>query len=259
MVMRAYSEGPWDAGGVQAAEMTWLPAPPGTSLGQMDAMSLFAEVTSALELQPVGVVTPWATRTGDMTWEEIPSPDTNIMLWGLTDRAIADAMQVTFGSPLPFVAVVTGAPLSTSDVEKMWDGTAYRPYETQAVYRQDDAKPVPTILFLHWGERIDIAELPKDVLAIEPRAAAVGGHLVFAAQIPHESSTTRGAPEAPFESALHTQTALPGPGAQPASPPPSPPRVTPTAQGRATGSGYGLPIGIGVGAAVLGFFLWRRK
>lgn len=261
------SGAPWDA-------MAMIPAPPGTSLGQMQAQGMFAELANSLGLEALGVYTPWATRTGDTSWEEIRNTDSNIVLWGLTDAQIAAVPQMTYGSPLPFVAIITRSPMTESQVAKMWAGTAYRPYETQAVYRQDDAKPVPTIMFLHWGENIDISELPKSPVNVSWRAMGVDGTLVFAAQIPSQGSTTRDLPAAPsFDSALASQMTASGPITMPAtvtSPPPvmSPvpgpitttlPGTVATATPAAAGKmNLSLPIAVGLGAAALTFVIWRK-
>jgi hypothetical protein len=253
MVMSSYTER-WGRGSAWD-EHPMVIAPPGTSLGQMDAQSLFSEITQALSLQPVGVYTPWATRSSDLDWEEITGTDTNIMLWGITDAEVNAVPTVTFGSPLPFIAILTKAPLSVTATAAMWEGTAYQAYETQAVYRQDDAKPVPTIYFLHWGERIDQASMPQKVLALEPRAASVGGALVFAAQIPVQNSTTRQPPVMPFSTALSTQNAITAPPAPAPAPEPAEPiqlRATPEK------TNLVLPIAAGLGAMALAFVLWRH-
>src|SRR5260221_9345263 len=234
-----------------------VPAPPGTSLGQMAAQGLFAEISDALHLTPLGIFTPWASRTGDLDWEEIPHPDTNVMAWALTDDQIAAAQQVTFGAPIPFVAVLSKRAMTATAVASMWEGTAYSPYETQAVYRQDDREPVPTIYYLHWGERIDMAALPKRVLAIGPRAADMGGALVFAAQIPSQGSTTRPAPSVSYASASSAAmlaASAPGPALAPPLPGAKAAAVGGGAEG---GSRLVLPIAIGLGAGALAFALWR--
>lgn len=256
-VMRSYAEGAASAMGTPWDEFSMLPVPPGTSLGQMDAMSLFSEVVAALNLRPIGIVTPWATRSGDMSWEDIPRADTNISLWELSDAGVNAVPEITFGSPLPFVGIVTSQPMTTEQVRKMWEGTAYNPYETQAVYRQDDAKPIPTLLFLHWGERIDMAKLPKDVLALEPRARAAGGTLVFAAQVPVESSTERAPPPMTFADTLRGQMATNA--AQPPAPAPPAPAPIVLAPQKEEPLHLGVPIAVGLGAAALGFFLWSKR
>jgi hypothetical protein len=238
-----------------------IPAPPGTSLGAMDSQGILAEAAATLQLQPLGVYTPWASRTGDTTWEEIKNPDTNVALWGITDAQVAAVQQITFGSPLPFVAIITKGPMTQTSVDAMWSGTAYKAYETQAMYRQDDAKPVPTIFFLHWGERIDMAELPKQTLALEPRAAAVGGVLVFAAQIPVQGSTARTSPPAvaSFQDALEAQLTLAPVVVMPPAPPPvviAPPPVVPVAAAK---TNLSLPIAVGLGGIVLGYMFWSKR
>jgi hypothetical protein len=252
------------ASGAVFDELGSIPAPPGTSLGQLSAQGMFAEISTALGLQPVGVFTPWASRTGDVAWDEIKRPDTNVMAWSLSDEQIGQATAVTFGQPLPFVVVATKGPLSQAQVAAMWEGTAYAPYETQAVYRQDDAMPIPTIFFMHWGERIDMGQLPKQVLAIAPRALQVGGQLLFAAQIPVQGSTTRAAPAMSFDNALTGQLAI---NVAPAVPVPTPAAITQPAppggaaiQPPATRKlNLGVPIVVGIGAAALGFWFWKRR
>jgi hypothetical protein len=254
MVMRPYTEN-WGRG-LAWDEHRMIPAPPGTSLGDLPAASLFSEIVAALSLRPIGIFTPWATRESDLEWEPIERPDTNIMLWQLSDAAIGAVPEVTFGSPLPFVAILTPRLLSVEAVRQLWDGTAYAPYETQAVYRQDDAKDSPSIFFLHWGERIDMAKLPSQVLAIEPKADRAGGALVFAAQIAREGSATRREPALSFQATYDSTFArapAPVPGPPPAPPPPIPIRAAPEE------SNLGVPVAVGLGAAALAFFVWRNR
>jgi len=255
VVMNSYME----HGGSGRAwdDLPMIPAPPGTSLGDMPAQSVFSEVTTALGLSSLGIYTPWASRTGDTNWDEIKSPDTNIVLWGLNDAQLNAVTQLSFGSPLPFVAVLTKVPLTQTAVAAMWDGTAYAPYETQAVYRQDDAKGVPTIFFLHWGERIDMAQLPKQTLAIGPRASAALGMLVFAAQVPVQGTTSRPPPASPsFQDALQSQMMANAPVTASPSTQAALAPATPAASA-SSATDLSLPIAIGLGAATLTYLLWR--
>jgi hypothetical protein len=225
----------------------------------MDAQGMLAEVAATLQLQPLGIYTPWAARTGDTAWEEIKNPDTNVVLWAITDAQVNAVQGITFGSPLPFVSVVTKGPMTQASIDAMWSGTAYKAYETQAMYRQDDAKAVPTIVFIHWGERIDIAELPKQTLALEPKAASVSGALVFAAQVAAQGTTTRAYPAvASFQDALDAQLIMQSPPPAPApavvTPVPVPPPSVATVK-----TNLALPIAVGLGGVALGFMLWRKR
>jgi len=248
-MMERVSTLPWDA-------LPLIAAPPGTSLGASSSLTFISELPEGLSLDALGVYTPWATRTSDLDWEVINNPDTNIATFALTDALILQAQQLTFGHPIPFVAVITAQPMTSTDVAAMWDGTAYKEYETQAVYRQDDAKDPPTIYFIHWGERIDMSQLSKQVLAIEPRAAAVKGRLVFAAQVPVQTTSLRAPPSLPFNTVLSTQMSV---ASLPTAPVPAPaPVAQPTASATSGKTNLGLPIAVGLGAAVLGFVVWRK-
>src|SRR4029077_19652611 len=113
--------------------------------------------------------------------------------------------------------------------------------------------------FIHWGERIDMSKLPAQTLALEPKAASVGGRLVFAAQRAREGSTTRGAPSLPFQPAYAAAFAAPTPGPAPALPPPAPGVAPIPIQPGADKDGLGVPIAVGVGAAALAFVIWRNR
>jgi hypothetical protein len=258
MVMQQYLE----HGGTGQAfdEYTSIAAPPGTSLGDMSAQGVFAELGQALGLRPMGIYTPWASRTGDVNWEEISNPDTNVIAWEINDAQVNSVPTISFGEPLPFIVILTKKPMTEGEVSDMWNGTAYQPYETQAVYRQDDAKPVPTIYFMHWGERIDISKLPKQTLALVPKAQSVGGQLLFAAQVPSQGSTTRSPPATPnFQSAIEQQMALSVPIVTPSTP--LPPIAAPAPAAVAAPSGkmnLSLPIAVALGAAVLTFVIKRQ-
>lgn len=251
-------------------ELHAVPAPPGTSLGNLGGQDVFAQIGQALQLQLVGVYTPWASRRSTIEWEPIDNPDTNIMAWRLTDAGIQAAMNLAFGQPLPFVAILTASPLDDGTMHSMWDGTAYRYYETQVVYRQDDAGEPPKPFFLHWGERVDIAELPPQVAQVEPRAARVSGLLVFAAQVPREGTTTRAAPTSRYEDLLVPSAPPPPPPpppslvqqprpAPPLSPGPAPAPPPAAAADAAPKMNLALPLAVTLGAAAVGYYVWSSK
>jgi len=239
-------------------------APLGTSLGQLPMASLLTDLVDALGLAPLGVYTPWATRVSDVEWESPErAPDTNTALWRLTDVALQAALDVTFGSPVPFVAILSQTPLTSLEADSLWSGTPYRAYETQAVYRQDDGKPIPTIFFLYWGERLDDPEVPAHPRSLEQTAAIAEGVLVFGMQIPAGSSTTRDWPATSFSSALEMHNLIESPAR--ASPPPLPPAPAAPAPASATPRSVAIapspdwkPWAVGVAVAVGAFFVWRQ-
>ena len=100
---------------------------------------------------------------------------------------------------------------------------------------------------------------PKRTLALEPKAAAVNGALLFAAQIPAQGSTTRALPaSSSFQSALESQLLAqsPPPPAPPAYVPPTVPATPVVAQAKIN---LALPIAVGLGGVALGFMLWRKR
>lgn len=200
------------------AQFSSLGAPPGAAISPQVA-ELLRDLTTSLGLPDAGVVTPWAGRLGDLEWKEIVSPDTNIATFELTDAKIAEATEVLFGQPLPFVTVLTGELQAVSELHRILEESPYELFETQAVYRQDDSDPVPRILFLHWLRVKDVPDIPRTAKNMNLVASDMHGQLRFSQQVPVGTSTIRPNPPAiSFQEALAAQESVtvpvptPGPG-----------------------------------------------
>lgn len=239
------------------------PAPRGVSLSGLAAESIWSEMAESLRLRPAGIVTVWATRRGDMSWDPHAIAETNICLYFLNDAAVRAAVEVAYGHPLPFVAIVTAEPMSETEVAEMWQGTAYTPYQTEAIFRQSDQQPVPTILFLHWGQRDESADAPQRLRPLTSAAADVFGQLMFASQVPAASTSSRDFPATPFPDALGMQLQLTEPGnpgnviTQPSGPmaaaetPPSPTGTRPIPW-------KGMAFAVGLATAI-GTYFWQTS
>lgn len=236
-----------------------VPAPHGVSLGTLQMAPIWAEAAKTLGLSPIGVATLWAAQSGDMSWEALTTqPDSNESLFFIHDADVANAEQLAFGAPLPFVVIATRQPLSSTGAAALWSGTAYEPYSAEAVYRQDDTSAVPVIYFLNWGQ-LSNSQTAKHG-SLDAAASAVGGTLLFGIQIPSAGSTTRPFPATPFNSALTTQLALgPAPGPAPSRDAPVPaPEPAPTPATTSSGpSKWWLPVALGAAAGV-GAYFWKR-
>ena len=227
-----------------------------------------------LKLAEVGVYTPWAAQESSLDWMPVTQPpDTNISVFGLTDQALQAAGQLTFGSPLPFVAVL--APISAGgvrapqEVAAAFDGTPYMLYQTQAVYDQNDGGEPPRIMLLHWAKLRDQGDSDGGNGALASAAQRLGGALVFAMQVNYDYSQRRQAPAMSFAQALAMQVSplgppgpsepgvppppgTPAPAPLPGAPAPAPPTAAPTT------SKITLPIvGAALVASVLGFVVVR--
>jgi hypothetical protein len=251
-----------------------LPIPQGVGLGQLQALELFATVPQALQLPLINYYVKWAEQVGDLEWLEQPNPgDPNMIdglaLYELTDENVRQAEELAFGDPLPFVAIVTQEPMSATAVEQMWKKTAFAPYSTIAIFQDGDPNVVPRIYFLHWGERIDMANAPQHVQPLQSAAEQYNGKLAWAAQaeVPYPSGWQIGPdggrvswPTLPFSDALAAQLALTPSSMQPGAPPAPPPQVTTqtTVQAPSFWSTQNAPIIVGL--AAFGFaFWWKRK
>lgn len=237
--------------------------PFGVSLSNQLA-ELLRDMTGALGLQEMGVVTPWATRQSDIQWTEISKPDTNIATFQIDDQKIKLAQDtVLFGQRLPFLTVLTGRIQTTTELQDILDGSMYELFETQAVYRQDDPNPVPNILFLHWLRVLPEDQIPLRVKPMGDVAKEMSGQLLFSQQVSVESSTLRGPPVMTFAQAFGSQEPDPlGPvpviTTQPTTTVQPSPEPTQATQSSAQAGSLVLPIVVGVVSAVTTALLVKR-
>jgi hypothetical protein len=220
---------------------------------------LLRNLTDQLGLKQVAVYTPWATQQGDLDWQEISRPDTNVAVFAINDPEVNKASELMFGAPLPFLTILTPHLITRGEAEAMLLGSPYEFYETQAVYNQGDSKVVPSIKFLHWVRRLDIGEGGnKSMSAV---ADSLHGLLMFAQQVPVEGSTIREIPPTSFDEALRTQLGpiapepgpIPGPG-----PVPVPPSPLAPVSAKSAWVGLLLVAGaVGVGTFLIGRAVWK--
>lgn len=213
---------------IQGLSASALGVPPGTAV-EPQVAELLRDLAVQLGLKEMGVVTPWATRVGDMSWREIENPDTNIAMFQLTDSQINEATSsVLFGQPLPFVTIATGELQMISEINRILENSNYELFETQGVYSQNDSDPIPTIVFLHWLRVKDLSDQPtRNVKSMDQVAKEMQGSLTFSQQVPVEGTTTRQPPSVSFEDAFNLQEPAPI-DSQPELPgPPNPPVTFP--------------------------------
>ncbi len=240
--------------------------PQGVSLSTQLA-EMLSDLVGSLGLPEMGVLTPWATRKGDLQWQEINKPDTNIATFRIDDAGIQAAQQmVLFGQRLPFVTVLTGQLQTTTELEKILDGSMYELYETQAVYRQDDSDDIPNVLFLHWLRVLPEDQMPRSIKSMGTVASEMHGQLLYSQQVPVESSTLRAPPGVTFAQAFGVQepdplfqpTVLPAPAVtQPTTSAPADLQPSSSAQVKA-GGGMLVPLLIGVVSAVSTAYVVKR-
>jgi hypothetical protein len=109
-----------------------------------------ALINIAQSLPPSGAYTPWAERDGDLDWREV-FPTNNRYLYVISQDQIKASIRES-GEPPTQIVVLARSPLTVREVESAFDTTRYGWSRTEAVYTQFDTDPVPTILFLHWGQ-----------------------------------------------------------------------------------------------------------
>lgn len=225
----------------------------------------------------IGVYTPWAVQQGDLSWEEVVTPSTNVALFEL-GPVLSYSASLGFGAP-GYVAILTQAPLTLSMAAAAYAGTPYKLSSAMAVYAQDVAGPSYgwKLAFLYWGSQRDPGDQAGGSGAVETAAGSVGGKLVFAQDVPAQQTTVKAAPlPGAFETAYETLTKqdiqvivpgasgplppppapLPGPTPGPAPAPPGPSPGPPAPPEKAS---LVAPVLVGLGTAILGFLALRKK
>lgn len=231
-----------------------LPLPPGTSVNLLDPQ-IFLEAIERLGIQPSAVVTPWATRTSDVSWEPIlQPPSANVILYGINDATLGVIHQATFGHLMPFVAIHSNSAGNIAGVQQAFNGTRYSFYETQAVYAQArNAPSVPTATFVHWAKVRDPADKNMGTGSLDQAAQALGGSLCLGFQVDYQTTALRTPPGVTFEQA---STPIPSPSA-PEIPPAEPPPQKASSPSSSLASWLG-PLALGAVAAAGTYYLVTR-
>jgi hypothetical protein len=239
------------------------PAPPGTELPSgYPGAELWGVLAQQLGLQRMGVYTPWAGRAGGIEWEMVAQPpNTNVVAFPINDAILQTITSLTFGHALPFVAIVTDRLATPAEAEAAFNGSPYRFYETQAVYRQDDPGNPPKISFMHWGEYRRPEDPQHGKGSTEDVAKRIGSTLVYGIQANYDDTATRSPPDAGFIDALQQQLSpmeSPLPPAEPPPPGEEPPPGDPPPPGEPDKASMFTPILLGLGLAVGTFVVVRH-
>lgn len=242
-----------------------IPAPPGVTIPPQLA-AMVDLVLAQLHLEDLGLYSPWATRTSDVSWEEIRQPpDLNVAVAGFSDSLLLQSSTITMGQGIAFLAVLSDSLPLQSVVGTAFTGTAYSYYETQGVYRQSDTAAVPRISFLHWIQRRAAGDSAYGGGSLDAAAQRLGGRLVLAMQTPGQGTVMqRPAPALSFSMALQQQLGI-VPTGTPSKLPgtstidPGLVNAPPPAKKSSVLSSWFLPVLAGVGVAAGTFALVRAK
>lgn len=228
----------------------------------------FLGTISTLQVPALGTFTPWGkfvpapTPLGYQIMPLSAPPDTNILCFQFSEVAQLLA-SLGFAQPA-FLAILTTQPLRPDDVAVALRGTPYGLFDAPiAVYAQADPSGIPTMMFFYWIRLRDPGDPEGGSESVSSAAGSVGGALLFAQQVPVETSTSRQAPVADVSAVASVQQPLaftvpqgppPGPPQENVEPPvqqPAPPPVT-TPVSAAEAPSVGALLGVAALAGALG-------
>jgi len=204
-------------------------------------------------VQPIGVYTAWGEQEGSIDWQDIRTPDQNIIVYPLSQQILSMASSAAFGHDIGWVGVLTPVPVEYMAAETAFTGRPYKLFAAEGVYRQDDPKPVPQIQFLYWATaRTDPDDRDGGRGTMDDAARRLNGQLVFPVQVPR-SGSERQHPDLPFGIALGAQIHA-APTSTPPTSVPAPPVAAPPSTGK-------LLVGTALfaGAAYLGYRYWQGR
>lgn len=214
--------------------------------------SAFQEVMSGQAglpaASPLGIYVPWAVQNGGVDWQPEPN-DSNLALYPISDDHLAAIKQLTFGTELPAVCVLTTTPVTLDAAAKAFDGTAYKFFQVEAIYRLADPKSLPTILFLYWADLRDPGDGGSGSASLASAANLMGGQLCYG--LP--SAKAPGQPNIPaiqFGTALAAQLAQTSPS--PLAPVQPVVAAPPSAKPLAV-------VAVAALAALGGYYWWKKR
>jgi hypothetical protein len=218
------------------------PIKPIGGLGATDAEKALEQLLASA--QAIDTVTPWATQTGEIDYEQL-QPTHSYLVFPLSAALLAEAERIAGVKPSS-VAIFGGPQLTLSEIEAAFAGTPYRLATSMVVYRQSDQRAVPEALSLRYAvlrEAADPYGGPDPVSVVAERLA---GRLVATTELPltgHE----RLHPTLPVVEALAVQEALPGEAA---------PAVL-NAGGEVTPTGWLVLGAVAVTVGAVGYYAYR--
>lgn len=165
--------------------------------------TMLRTLRSTHRFDPIGAFVPWAKQNGAVNWTTIDQPDHELVVYPIDADTVARVNAASYGSEVPWVAVMTDKPVQALASEQAWDATRYDQFAVEAVYDVDDKRPAPRICFLYWAKLHDDVGGGRD--SLDAVAKRLGGRLVFPVQI--EISGMRALPPLPFNLVLDAQLA----------------------------------------------------
>ena len=216
--------------------------------------TMLRTLRSSRQFDPFGVFVPWAKQNGAVNWTTIDKPDHELVVYPVTAAVVNRVNAASYGSELPWIAVMTDKPVQAIVAEQAWDPTRYDLFTVEAVYDVDDQHPAPHIRFLYWAKLHDDVGGGRD--SLDAVAKRLGGRLVFPVQI--EIVGERRLPPLPFSMVLDAQLAAAS--APVTSLPPRTPAVSGFGQSAAPAAVPAGPriapwlLALGGGAALWAFF-----
>lgn len=263
-----------DAGGRPSSHMRGVGQSDGVPSGvNMPGMEDFLQTIQGAGIQVAGVFTPWGKLVQAPTefgWGVAPlaaKPDTNTVAVEFTE--VAGLLESLGFSEPAFLALMAQEPIPPEAVSRELEGSPYELFgDGLVVYSQSDTAGVPKMLFLYWIGLREPGDEGGGSLSVASAAEAVGATLMFAQQLPAETTTERDPPEAAANEAAVEQfpTRFPkkewsgAPEPAPSSPPEeTEPEPEPEVAEAGVGGGASMtgPILVGLGASVLGIALGR--
>jgi hypothetical protein len=165
--------------------------------------TMLRTLRSTHRFDPIGVFVPWAKQNGAVNWTTIDRPDHELVVYPIDADTVARVNAASYGSEVPWVAVMTDKPVQALASEQAWDATRYDQFTVEAVYAVNDSRSAPRICFLYWAKLHDDVGGGRD--SLDAVAKRLRGRLVFPVQI--EISGMRPLPPLPFNLVLDAQLA----------------------------------------------------
>lgn len=221
------------------------------------AEQTFLELIRAVHrITPLGVFAPWGVQTGSVSWQTLPAPEYNVVVYPVSNALVQQAEKEAFGAEIAVVGVLAPKPVAKDIADEAFIGTPFELLQSEAVYRLDDPQPSPRLYYLFTAKRRDdFTDQNGGKGNLDAVAARLGGQLVYPLQTPR-TGQERPAPSAPVDTAIAAQQMPVAP-----APAPAPRGTVPTVARapRSAGLSGWVYVGVGAAAAWAGWYWWSRR
>jgi hypothetical protein len=174
---------------LSAVEVEAIPAPMGVSLPNLSFLHELHGLPESSKWPRMAVLVPWA-KTDGVDIVDYMSPSVAYSVYALNERLLREIQRdVTFGNPIPYLAIGTDQKPDLVRVEQLLASTQHVLERIEVVYPDQSGDAPLHPVWLVWVAAADMGK-GGGSHSLEQVAEALKGHLFYALQHPYRPQRT---------------------------------------------------------------------